>query len=284
MAGRHRGHREPMSGRRGYPPEGPYTRGPPPMPRPHVPPHPALLEEELELQRADMRNLAAENRRLVVENRNLNDDRMALQRELAAVKEDLHRMIGNIRADHDLQLREMAEKGMKLESDLRATEPFKNEAIQLRSEVKKLTNTKQELTGKVQTLTQEVSRLQAENQQIPMLRSDLDNMHQELMRARTMVDYEKKANMDIMEQSQSMQKNLVSMAREVEKLRAELANADGRHWGAGGTYGTKFGSPDGGYTAPYADGYGVHLGAAEKGSLYGASAASRPEKPRINRR
>lgn len=50
-----------------------------------------------------------------------------------------------------------------------------------------------------------------------------------------MVDYEKKANMDIMEQSQSMQKNLVSMAREVEKLRAELANADGRHWGAGMT-------------------------------------------------
>ena len=30
-----------------------------------------------------------------------------------------------------------------------------------------------------------------------------------------------------------MEKNLVSMAREVEKLRAELANADSRPWGAG---------------------------------------------------
>jgi len=30
-----------------------------------------------------------------------------------------------------------------------------------------------------------------------------------------------------------MEKNLVSMAREVEKLRAELASSDGRHWGAG---------------------------------------------------
>lgn len=37
-----------------------------------------------------------------------------------------------------------------------------------------------------------------------------------------------------MEQRQAMEKNLVSMAREVEKLRAELANGgDGRPWGAG---------------------------------------------------
>lgn len=30
-----------------------------------------------------------------------------------------------------------------------------------------------------------------------------------------------------------MEKNLVSMAREVEKLRAEFAAADGRPWGPG---------------------------------------------------
>lgn len=30
-----------------------------------------------------------------------------------------------------------------------------------------------------------------------------------------------------------MEKNLVSMAREVEKLRADLANSDGRPWGVG---------------------------------------------------
>lgn len=33
-----------------------------------------------------------------------------------------------------------------------------------------------------------------------------------------------------------MEKNLVSMAREVEKLRAELTNVDSRAWGAGRTY------------------------------------------------
>ncbi|KAL5128154.1 Protein FLX-like 3 [Glycine soja] len=111
------------------------------------------------------------------------------------------------------------------------SETLKNEVIQLRAEVQKLNSLKQDLTANVQTLTQDLSRLQAENQQIPMMRVEIDGLHQELMRARAMVDYEKKANIEFMEQRQSMQKNLVSMARKVEKLRAELASADGRHWG-----------------------------------------------------
>lgn len=181
MASRHRVHREPMSARRGYPSEGPYARAPPPMPRPAIPPpHPALLEEELELQHAEMRRLVADNRRLI-------EDRVALQRDLAAAKEELHRMnlaIGDIRAEHELHSRELIEKGMKLEADLRATEPLKNEVIQLRAEVQKLNNVKQDLAGKVQTLTQDVARLQADNKQVPMLRSEIDGLHQELMRTR----------------------------------------------------------------------------------------------------
>ena len=77
--------------------------------------------------------------------------------------------IGDIRAGHELHSRELIEKGMKLESDLRAAEHLKNEVVQLRAEVLKLHNIRQELSGKVQTLTQDVARLQAENQQIPLL-------------------------------------------------------------------------------------------------------------------
>lgn len=39
-----------------------------------------------------------------------------------------------------------------------------------------------------------------------------------------------------MEQRQAMEKNLVAMAREVEKLRAELARIDGRPWAAGSLF------------------------------------------------
>lgn len=184
MAKRNRGHREreAFNDRRGYLPEAPFLREPP-MQRPRIAPHPALLEEELEMQHREIQRLMADNRRLV-------EDRMALQRDLAASKDELHRMnlaIADLRAEQELQSRELVEKGLKLESDLRATEPLKKEAMQLRSETQKLNNIRQDLTGKVQTLTQDLTRLQADNQQIPALRAEIEGLHQELMRARCVV-------------------------------------------------------------------------------------------------
>ncbi|KAF7814151.1 protein FLX-like 3 [Senna tora] len=287
MSGRNRGPRQALNDRRGrgYPPEGPFIRGLPlPHPHPPMPPHPALLEEELEMQHAEIRRLMEDNRMLL-------EDRVAFQQDLAATKEELHRMnraIADMHAEQELHSREFTEKRQKLESDLWATKPLKNETIQLRGEVQKLNSVNKDLEGKVQTLTQDLLRLQADNQQIPMLKAEIDGLHQELMRARTMVDYEKKANIELTEQRQAMENNLVSMAREVEKLRAELAGSDFRHWGAGmncGTYGTKFGSSEGRFPAPYADRYGVPMGSAEKGPLYHSGSASwgSHEKPHMNR-
>ncbi|KAF8388828.1 hypothetical protein HHK36_025508 [Tetracentron sinense] len=278
MAGRNRMPRHAMNdGRRGYPSEGPYAR--PPMPRP---PHPAMLEEELEIQHVEMRSLLGENRRLA-------EDRMALQRELGVAKEELHRMnlaITDIRAEQEVHSRELIERGLKLEADLRATEPLKNEVIHLRAEVLKLNNLRQDLTEQVQNLKQELTRSQSDNQQIPSLKAEIDGVYLELVRARTAFDYEKKGNIELMEQRQAMEKNLVSMAREVEKLRADVSSGHSRPWGAGGTYGMKHSSPEGGFPASYGDGYGVHLGAADKGPLYGTGSGSWGglEKPRIARR
>lgn len=42
------------------------------------------------------------------------------------------------------------------------------------------------------------------------------------------IEYEKKGYAESYEQGQVMEKNLISMAREVEKLRAEVANAEKR--------------------------------------------------------
>lgn len=176
MSARNRISREAMSSRRGYPLEGPYAR--PPMSRPL--PHPALMEEELEMQHTEIRRLLADNRRLV-------EDVVGLQRELGAAKEEIHRMnvaIGEIRTEEDLRSRELFEKGKKLEADLRAAEPFKNEAVQLRVEVQKLKDLKQEFSSQVQALKQDVARLQADNQQIPHLKAEIDGLHQELMHAR----------------------------------------------------------------------------------------------------
>lgn len=177
MAGRNRIPREAYENRRVYLPEGHVVRGPLPQP---MPPHPALLEEELELQHLEIRRLFGENRRLV-------DDRIAMQRDLGAAKEELHRMnliINDIRAEQDLHSRELIERGLKLEDELRAVEPLKKEAVHLRSEVKKLNSINQDLSVQVKTLTKELGKLQSDNQQIPLLRAEVDGLHQELMRAR----------------------------------------------------------------------------------------------------
>ncbi|GAV60512.1 hypothetical protein CFOL_v3_04042 [Cephalotus follicularis] len=277
MSGRNRIPREAFNDRRGFLPDRSFVRGPP-MAQP-PPPHPALLEEELEYQHAEFRRLLGDNRRLA-------EDRMALQRELGAAKEEIHRMnlvIAEMRTGQEVRSRELIEKGLKLEADLRATEPLKKEAVQLRAEVQKLNNLRQELTNQIQTLKQDLARMQGDNQQIPLLKTELEGMHQELMHARTAIDYEKKGNVELMEQRQAMEKNLVSMAREVEKLRAELANADSRSWGAGGPYGMQFSSVERAFTAPYGDGYGAHMAAADKAPLYGPGSASW-EKSRTTRR
>lgn len=75
-------------------------------------------------------------RRLLGENRRLVEDRIAMQRELANAKEELHRMnltMGDVQADHEIRSRDLIERALKLEGDLWAREPLKNEAKQLRA-------------------------------------------------------------------------------------------------------------------------------------------------------
>lgn len=249
MSGRNRIHRDSYHDRRELPPERPFLRGPPLL----QPPPPSLLED-LQIQDAEIRRLLNDNHRLA-------DDRMVLERELVAAKEELHRMnlmISDLRAEQDLQSREFSEKRHKLEGDVRAMESYKKEASQLRGEVQKLNEIKRELSGNVQMLRKDLAKLQSDNKQIPGMRAEVKDLQKELMHARLVwyfsakhlvsvvnaersfffffrdaIDYEKKKKFELMEQRQTMEKNMVSMAREVEKLRAELATVDSRPWGFG---------------------------------------------------
>jgi len=271
MAGRNRLPRHALNGGpRGFPSgPGPIRDGPF---RPGPLPHPARLEEELELQYEEIQRLLAENRRLAATH-------VDLRRELAAAQDELHRLnqiVGNVQVDKERQARDLVDKCMNLEAELRATEPLRAEVMQLRADTQKLSGSRQELSAQVQALNQDLTRAQSDLQQVPALRAELDSLHQELIRSRTAIEYEKKANSEQYEQRQAMEKNLISMAREVEKLRAELTNSEKRAWGSavntGGPYGTKLGSAGVGYSGPYAEAYGLHpvQGATEKAAPYGS--------------
>ncbi|KAK9277250.1 hypothetical protein L1049_006789 [Liquidambar formosana] len=250
MAGRNRMPRHPDNFR-GFRngPRPVLNRGPGPLPL-----HPAALEEELEIQHRDIYRIIAENRHMI-------DENTILQRELAAAKDEVHRVgqvIPKLRVDKEAQARELIERGLKLEAELHASEPLRAEVIKLRAEAQKLNALRQDLSAQVQGLTQDINRLKAENQQLVVMRADIDGMHKELAEARRAFEYEKKANEEQMEQKQAMEKNLVSMAREIEKLRAEQVNADRRARGlGGGGYGMLNGSPEMRYPGGvFGDGYG----------------------------
>ncbi|XP_021843482.1 protein FLX-like 3 [Spinacia oleracea] len=237
MAGRNRMPRYPVNphGFRGAPRPF-FNRGPGPLPIP------VAVEEEIEIQHRENQKIAAENRHLL-------DENAILERDLNGAKNEIHRLdqlINNLRADHDVTSRGLIERGLKMEADLRAAEPRREELMRLRAEVQKLTVQKQDFTGQIHGLTQDISRLRSENKQLSALRADVDGIRKELAEARRALEYEKKSNVEQVQQKENMERNLMSMAREIEKLRAEQLSMDrrGHQLGGGSSYSMYNGVPD----------------------------------------
>ncbi|KAJ7523761.1 hypothetical protein O6H91_18G062000 [Diphasiastrum complanatum] len=222
-------------------------------------PSPALIEQKLATQHAEIQRLLTENQRLAATH-------VALREELAAAQPEIRRLeevLAGVQAEKEAQIRGLVEKQNSMEADLRAADSLKAELHQARNDAAQLNGIRQELGTQIQTLSQELQRAHADLQQVPALRGENESLRQEIQRARTAFEFEKKANNEQFEERQVMEKNLVSMAREVEKLRAELTVAEKRARAGGnavGGYGGVYDGSDAGYSAisQYGDGYGIH--------------------------
>lgn len=183
-------------------------------------PPPEIMEQKLATQHGEMQRLANENQRLAATH-------VSLRQELAAAQQELQRLqsqIGAVKNEKEHRMRDLLDKIARMEVDLQAAEPVKVELQKARADAQNLIASRQELISKVQQLTQDLQRTHQDVQQIPALMSELDGIRQEYQHCRATYDYEKKLYNDHLESLQVMEKNYVSMAREVEKLRAELAN------------------------------------------------------------
>lgn len=189
-----------------------------------LPPHPAIIEERLAAQHQDIQGLLVDNQRLAATH-------VALKQELEAAQHELQqtdRFARNFLMEKDMQMRELYEKSAKMEHDLHGVEAMRAELMQLHADINELTSTRQKLTSQVQGMTQDLARATADLQQVPGLKSEIDGLRQELQHARAAIEHEKKGHAENYEHGQVMEKNLLSMARELEKLRAEMANAEKR--------------------------------------------------------
>lgn len=241
-------------------------------------PHPAaIFEDRLALQHQDIQALLIDNQRLAATH-------VALKQEVEAAQHEIKRMAhvaASAQTEMDLQLREAFEKVMKLEADLRASDAMRAEVMQVRADIQQLTAARQELTSQAEGLSQDLNRANMDLQQVPLLKGEIEGMRQELQRARAAIEYEKKGYAENYEHGQAMEKNLIAMAREMEKLRAELANAEKRARAAAAVgnqiYGGSYGNPETGYGGnPYTAGYGMNpgQGSAEGVPQYGPGPGS----------
>ncbi|KAK7401548.1 hypothetical protein VNO78_13112 [Psophocarpus tetragonolobus] len=231
-------------------------------PRGPIPLHPsAIIEERLAAQHQDIQGLLGDNQRLAATH-------VALKQELEAAQHELQRVAhfrDSLRADTEGRMRDLFDKSAKLEAELRGAEAARAELLQVHADVKELNAVRQDLSGQVQAMTQDLARMSADAKRLPALRADVDAMKQELQCARAAIEYEKKGFAENYEHGQVMEKKLVAMAREMEKLRAEIANAEKRARAAaaagntGPGYNTNYGSADTGYAGnPYPGIYGMN--------------------------
>ncbi|PSS14185.1 Protein FLX-like [Actinidia chinensis var. chinensis] len=262
-----------MAGRNYLPPkalklgEVPFTRAPHPAliddPRVvhrvpvHPPPTAALAEERIAAQHREIQSLLIDNQRLAATH-------VALKQEFSAAQQELRHLsaaAADVKAERNAQVRAVHERSLQMEAEVRSIDALSAELAHVRADVQKLTASRQELTVKLKAIDDDRVRALSESKQFPAIKADIETMHQEIERGRAAIEYEKKVHASNLEQGQAMEKSMISMAREIEKLRAELANAEKRARAAAAAAAAA--TPSGaGYAAGYGNhemGYGVNL-------------------------
>ncbi|CAH2053690.1 unnamed protein product [Thlaspi arvense] len=237
-----------------------------------LPQHLSIMEDRIAAQNQDVQGLLGDNQRLAATH-------VALKQELEVAQHELQRMmhyIDSLRAEEDIMMREMYDKSLRSEMELREVDALRAEIQKVRADIKEFTSSRQDLTSQVHLMTQDLARVTADLQQIPTLTAEIENTKQELQRARfdqAAIDYEKKGYAENYEHGKVMEQKLVAMARELEKLRAEIANSENRAYAAGPVgnpggvgYGGGYGNHEAGYPVnPYQPNYGMNPAQAQAG-------------------
>ncbi|KAK9053669.1 hypothetical protein SSX86_024743 [Deinandra increscens subsp. villosa] len=216
------------------------------------PPRHRLVEDRTAAHQREIQSLLADNQRLAATH-------VALKQELSLALQDLRHFsdaAGKIKADRDAQVREVFDKAVKMEAEVRLIGELSADLVQVRGDIQKLTSENNEFSEKLDKLHGDLTKEKSKGEQFSMIKAEIEEMHKELQRGRAAVEYEKKVYAANIEQSQAMEKSKISLAREIEKLQTDLANANKKAMAAaaaaatntpGTIYGAGFGNHDMGY-------------------------------------
>ncbi|XP_028804866.1 protein FLX-like 1 [Neltuma alba] len=252
--------------------------------RPHSPPSsPSALRDRIAAKNREIQSLLLDNQRLAATH-------VALKQELAATQQDIRHLssaAAEVKVQRDIEVREIYEKSLQMDAEVRAIEAMSSDLAQVRADVQELIEARKDLASHLQAIESDLARVREESQQVPAIKADIGAMRHEIQRGRNAIEYEKKTYASNLEHRQTMDKNIIIMTREVENLRAEL-NAEKRARASAALpavtvmnpspgYPPNYDSPEMGYGGfAYSESYGMHKiqgGANNAHSQYASGAA-----------
>ncbi|CAJ1970675.1 unnamed protein product [Sphenostylis stenocarpa] len=182
------------------------------------------LEDRVDVRHREIQTLIADNKRLA-------GIHVALKQDLVATQEELRRLsaaAAEVKAERDAEVREIYEKSLKVDAEVRSVAAMSAELDRVQSDVQELAASRKELAAQLQGIGSDLGRARADAQFLPAIKADLEAMRREIQRGRNAIEFEKKTHTSNLEHRRAMDNNMIIMSSEVEKLRAELANAKKR--------------------------------------------------------
>lgn len=140
-------------------------------------PHPAAV---IEAQQREIQALLLNNQRLAATH-------VALKQELAAADQELCHLsstAANVKAESDARVREVYERSLKTEAELRSVDELAAELSQVKVDIQKMTADRKEFTLKFREINEELVLAGAELEQLPAIEEELQTMRHEIKRGR----------------------------------------------------------------------------------------------------
>ncbi|KAL3624012.1 hypothetical protein CASFOL_032828 [Castilleja foliolosa] len=179
-----------------------------------------LMEERIAAQRREIQNLLHDNQLLAATH-------VTLKQDVAAAQDDLRRLsatASSVKADRDIQVREIYERALKSETEARSIDGLHTELGRVRADINELRAERKALSEKLNDIHGEISRAQMQLRQLPELKSEIESTQRDIQRGKAAIEYERKMHLTNFELNEALDKHVVLVAREAKILRAQLEN------------------------------------------------------------
>ncbi|PQQ06568.1 protein FLC EXPRESSOR isoform X2 [Prunus yedoensis var. nudiflora] len=146
------------------------------------------LEDRIGLQHREIQSLLVDNQRLAATH-------VALKQDLAAAQHDLRRLsvvAGQAKAERDAEVREVYERSLKLDGEVRTIDSMGAELARTRADIQELGSVRQELVAELQSIEGEVAKTRSESKRVVDIKADIETFQQEIKKGRVAIENETK--------------------------------------------------------------------------------------------